>query len=248
MRQLILFALLVVLLATPGKARAQSNEPGLVLRLSRDFGYGGRNNEIQGRFSMRAETSPSVVRVDFYIDDQLVHSQDTSPYRFNFNTNDFSPGTHRLYAIGETNSGAMLRSVEFTRVFLTASGARAATIGLVVPLLVILAALGAASALLPRLLWRNQQHRPGNYGMAGGAICNHCGKPFARNSWMPNLVVGKLARCPHCGKWSLAARAHPDRLETAEAELALMEQSGQASAQDSKESLRRQIDDSQYES
>jgi hypothetical protein len=33
----------------------------------------------------------------------------------------------------------------------------------------------------------------------------------------PNLVAGKLIRCPHCGKWSLQPRASQDLLEQAEA-------------------------------
>lgn len=86
----------------------------------------------------------------------------------------------------------------------------------------------------------------GNYGPAGGAICPHCGRTFARQLLSPNLVVGKLSRCPHCGKWSVVAAASASALAAADAA-----QRGPAEATDAplspEEKLRRQIENSKYE-
>jgi hypothetical protein len=53
-------------------------------------------------------------------------------------------------------------------------------------------------------------HEPGqrrSYGVAGGVVCRSCGLPFARNALDLNMVVGKLVRCPHCGKWAVLPAA-----------------------------------------
>ncbi len=90
----------------------------------------------------------------------------------------------------------------------------------------------------------------GRYGPAGGAICPRCGQIFARQLLSPNLVTGKLSRCPHCGKWSIVAAASPTVLAAAEA--AQRGPAGEpAEATDAppnpEEKLRRQIEDSKYE-
>ena len=44
---------------------AQTEE--LILKMSRDFGYGGFNNDIQGLFSMKVTGPADIVRVIFFI-------------------------------------------------------------------------------------------------------------------------------------------------------------------------------------
>ncbi len=84
------------------------------------------------------------------------------------------------------------------------------------------------------------------YGAAGAAICPGCKRAFARNFLSPNLVMGKLCRCPHCGKWSIVQRATAAELATAEAaDRAASEPAAPALSEE--ERLRRQIDASKYE-
>ena len=40
---------------------------------------------------------------------------------------------------------------------------------------------------------------PGQDGVAGGAICPRCELPYSRKTFSPNLLIGRLERCPHCG-------------------------------------------------
>ena len=84
------------------------------------------------------------------------------------------------------------------------------------------------------------------YGPAGGAICPKCGRPFARNLLSPNLLAGKLSRCPHCGKWSVVSRATPAALAAVEAASSASTPSPAADLSP-EEKLRRQIDESRYE-
>ncbi len=85
-----------------------------------------------------------------------------------------------------------------------------------------------------------------SYGLAGGAICARCGRAFARQALSPNLIVGKLSRCPHCGKWSIAPRATPAALAAAEAAHKPASEPTE-SVPSGEERLRRQIEASKYE-
>jgi hypothetical protein len=59
---------------------------------------------------------------------------------------------------------------------------------------------------------------PQNYGIAGGAICPKCHRPFALSLFMLKLGIGtRFTRCPHCGKWSFVQRQGLAELRAAEA-------------------------------
>ncbi len=91
----------------------------------------------------------------------------------------------------------------------------------------------------------------GSYGPAGAAVCSRCGLPFARSVLSVNLLTGKLARCPHCGKWQVAGMAGREALAAAEARLKGGAPDGETAAGEAElspeERLRRQIEDSKYE-
>jgi hypothetical protein len=60
------------------------------------------------------------------------------------------------------------------------------------------------------------------------------------------LLVGKLQRCPHCGKWAIVRRASPPELEAAEARWS-QESTGTIETQSEEERLRGMIDESRFE-
>ena len=62
MKKLVALLIALVLLALPTGALALQD--ALELRLSRDWGYGGFNNDIQGRFSYRTEGPDTLERVE----------------------------------------------------------------------------------------------------------------------------------------------------------------------------------------
>ena len=250
MKKLVPLLMILLLLALPGTALAQGEQDTLTLRLTRDFGYGGFNNDIEGTFSYRAEGPATLDRVEFYLDDEVIGEVAEAPFNFQFRTGDYPPGEHVLYAIGYTSDGQALRSNQFARTFLTIEQARVATAGLVIPIVVGVAAVGALSYLISSLMVKRGKSPviPGQYGIAGGAVCKQCGLPFPRTMWMPNMLVGKLARCPHCGKVAIVPRASKQQLEEAEARLLAQDQgSGAQSGENAADRLRRQIDDSRYD-
>ena len=89
---------------------------------------------------------------------------------------------------------------------------------------------------------------PRNYGVAGGAICPRCGRPFARHLFAPKMLLGKLERCPYCGKWSIVRAASRQQLAAAEAAELQQAASGQPmSAQFDQDQLRHDLEDSRFQ-
>jgi hypothetical protein len=170
-----------------------------------------------------------------------------------FHTDNFPPGSHAMVALGYTEGGQELRSNEIRTRFLSSQEAGQATTRLIVTLLGGILALMALSALVSSLLFRRKAPTlapgsPRNYGLAGGAICSRCGRPFARHLWAPNMLLGKLERCPHCGKWGILQAASRAELAAAEAaELQEIATPEQASAMSEHDPLQRDLEDSRFQ-
>ncbi|MCW5860319.1 MAG: hypothetical protein KIS63_18655, partial [Caldilineales bacterium] len=117
MPRFLLALLLSLLLVAPVSGQATE----LTLSLSRDWGYGGFNGRIQGTFSFHVKGPEDLVAVQFFIDDQLVGADAQSPWRYQFNTDAFALGPHRLHASGQTASGKQLTSNVVESVFVAES-------------------------------------------------------------------------------------------------------------------------------
>ncbi len=117
------------------------------------------------------------------------------------------------------------------------------TLELVLVGIIVLVVVGRRLFLLAG---QKQAGEASGYGLSGGAVCLRCGRAFARHPLSPNLIAGKLSRCPHCGKWSIVPRATPAALIAAEAaHRTASETPGAALSEE--ERLRRQIEASKYE-
>ncbi|UYN90758.1 MAG: hypothetical protein KIT08_05850 [Anaerolineales bacterium] len=237
---LIFAATALFLVVTP--ARAQ--ETGLILSMSRDFGYAGFGSDIEGLFSLRASGPSDLQRVDFYIEDELIGSVAEEPYRVQFTTKDYEPGERTMYALGYLSDGSQLRSNEFTRIFLSAEQARGKMLELVFPILGIVLVVTLVTTVVPALFGRGKPVR-GKYGMSGGAVCPKCDLPFPLRFFSFNMGARKFERCPHCGKWSMVRRASKEDLAAAEARWAALDAPGQPAPRDSRQD--EQIDNSRYE-
>jgi hypothetical protein len=208
--------ILCMFMFLPVAINAQELEEPLVLGLSKDYGYAAAG-QIQGSFSLKVRSPNDLERVDFYIDDQLVHSATQPPFQFKFNTAEYSIGEHTFFAVGFRSDNSMFSSSEFSREFISADDAWKKVGKLVGPVFVIIgivALLGVSGGVL---LSREKVFQFGEYGIAGAAVCPRCRLPYTRNILAPNLIVGKLQRCPHCGKWAIVTRASVSDLEIAEA-------------------------------
>ena len=242
---LIVTMVLSLLLTLP--AGAQEESPQLEVKLNRDFGYGGFG-EIQGTFTIRAQGPDNLQSVRFYLNEILLGEDSEAPFAVQFNTDNYPSGVTTFSAVGVLNDGSEIGSNEINTKILSNEESKDRTMGLVGPILGIVAVAIALGAVIPALLGKKGKVGPiGQYGMAGGTICPRCEFPFSRNTLSPNLVVGKLERCPHCGKWSIRPRASQADLAAAEDRLRAAQDETTTIQTDPKDSLRRALDDSRYD-
>ncbi len=239
----LLIATLVSLLAVTA-AYAQTAE--LTLRMSRDFGYGGFNNDIQGLFSMKVTGPADLARVVFYIDSTAIGEVTQAPFNLQFNTDNYPLGQHELYAVGYSSNGQQYQSNVIISNFVPASEGTKA----VIPILVVVFGAILLSFIVPLLMGRGKtQNLPfgaeRKYGLGGG-ICPKCRRPFALPLFSLNLGLSKLARCPYCGKWSAVRIQSLAKLR--EAEQAELEW-GRADVveETEEEKLRKSLNDSKYQ-
>ncbi len=245
---LIILSLLVLL---PGQTALAQEEQELTLSLSRDFGYGGMGNDIQGLFSMHAKGPDSLVRVEFFIDGELMAEDAESPFAFQFSTDNYPLGLHTLTAIGYTTDGQELPSREITVEFVSADEGWQAAGKILVPVLILVGISTIGAFVLPFISGKKRGSTPPGeqrrYGVAGGAICPRCKRPFSLNFLAPNMLVGKLDRCPHCGKYGIMrARSLTDLRAAEAAELQTAQAQSQMPEESEEERLRKELDDSKF--
>ena len=240
----ILIVCLVVLLTYSVVFASQEGEI-LQLALIRNFGYGGLG-KIQGSFTLRIKDPPAdLTEVSFFMDGELIEVVSESPFLVKFHTGDFEDGVHQMSATGILEDGSTLGSNTVTKTFLSSGAAWSETEHILVPLLVGVGVLTLLGLGGPFLMGRKKAFVLGKYGLAGGAICSRCSLPFSRPYLAPNLMVGKLVRCPHCGKVSILPQASPARLQEAEKRYA--GESGSPIASAREDDIKKMIEDSRFE-
>lgn len=239
----VILALILALLFTT-IVSAQTEEPELDIRMVRNFGYGGFSGDIQGTFTIHVSGPDDLVEVHFYLDDILLGTDSEPKFALQFKTDNYEVGIHRIYAVGFLADGTELRTTEVTREFVSEQD----TMKFVIPLLGIILAVSLIGVVGPVLMGRKKGIvTVGQYGAAGGAVCRRCGFPFSRSILGLNLVVGRLERCPHCGKWAVARRAFPAELAAAEERYHAAQQETGTVEVDQEDSLRRSLEDSRFD-
>jgi len=217
----ILTALILMVILSLGIAHSvEAQNEDLILRLSRDFGYGGLNNDIQGLFSMKVSGPDDLERVVFYIDTNIIGEVAKSPFYLQFTTDDYPLGQHNLHAIGFSSNGKEYTSNVINCNFVTASEGTKAGLKIAIPMLAIVFGAILISFVVPMLMGRgkNKDFPLGgerNYRFGGG-ICPKCKRPFALPLFSMNLGLAKLGICPYCGKWSVVRIQPIQKLRAAE--------------------------------
>ena len=227
----------------------------IIIKFSRDFGYSSiGTNEIQGLFSISVSSVSKIKSVVYYIDDEILGEVLSEPYKFQFSTDVYPEGQHKIYAQVESETGEILRSQEIATTFISAEASRAGTIKLIVPILGLTLLVSILAFVIPAATRKKKGGLPlgtqRKYGSAGGAICSKCKRPFERHIMSPNLLVGKLEICPHCGKWGIYRSLPLDTLRKSEKD-ELKRSNKITSFGDSSEKgdeiLRKKLEDSRFD-
>ena len=248
MRRIRFAGLLAILLSltTVFSAIAQAGE--LTLRMSRDWGYGGFNGDIEGLFSMHVTGPAGLARVEFYIDNTKIGQVTQVPFNLQFNTDNYPLGSHQLYAIGYSAGGQEYRSNIIIGNFVP----KQSTLKFILPVLGIVLVAILLSTLVPFLAGRGQRTSiplgsERNYGVGGGGICPNCHRPFVLPLISAHLGFSKLAICPFCGKWNLVQVESINKLREAEKAEVEWSKPEKPSEPSEEEKLRKEMDDSKYQ-
>jgi hypothetical protein len=244
----LLLLFLFILVLQPAHALAQEEDGALTLEVRRIFGF-RLANRIQGRYKFVVSGPDDLERVEILVDGEVQYEIAEEPFTYEFSTSDFTPGLRTFKAVGYTDTGAILQSPEGAYSVLSAEEAQEGLTKYVIPLIVgifvIVGLVGFVSSLITR---KRGQYRIGEYGPAGGAVCNRCGMPFSRHVLSPNLVVGKLERCPNCGAVAIVRRGSPVELREAEKRLLADLHAGRSDrVEDEGKRLKRMIEDSRFD-
>ncbi len=236
------FSLLACFLLVP-LALAQAEQ--LNLSLSRDFGYGGFDGDIQGLFSMSASGPKDLNRVVFYIDTTSIGQASQAPFRIQFNTDNYPLGRHTLSAAGYSSGGQEYRSNVITANFVPASQ----SMKVVLPILGIILGVVLISAIISIVTGRKVRNlapgSPRQYPI-GGAVCPRCRRPFAFHLISMHVMGSKFDRCPYCGKWSFLRGASQADLRAAE-QAELEGAGGKVPETSDDDKLKKELDDSKYQ-
>jgi Bacterial Ig domain len=244
---ILLAFILCLLFSIPTLAQSE----GLKLTMSRDWGYGGFNNEIQGLFSMHVSGPEDLIKVEFYIDDLKIGEDNEAPFAFQFTTDTYPLGVHSLYASGTTSGNQTLHSNVIQAKFVSPSEGTDAAIKIAGPILGIVLLAILLSVGVPLIITRGKKEilplgEERNYGIRGGGICPKCHRPFVLHLWGMNLGLSKFDRCPYCGKWSVVRAQSIEKLREAE-KVELEWAKAEIPQIPEDEKLRKEMDDSKYQ-
>ena len=228
--------------------------PELQIGLRRDFGYASGTGKIQGTFTISASGPTDLKRVIFYLDGQPMGEVQQAPFSLRFSTDSYDLGEHTFSASGYTSRGEC-ESNSIVAVFVTAKEGWEAGLKILVPMLglvfgvmvIMIVATVFSSGLTGKHLKDLPPGAERKYGLAGGGICPRCKRPFGRHFLSPNLVVGKLERCPYCGKVSVVAARSMSELRAAEAAEVSAAGAAPTNGASPDENIRKELDDSRYQ-
>lgn len=230
--------LLATIQASLAHGQADTEE-SLTLSLRRNFGY-SLGGQMQGTYTIRVEGPDDLQSVTFLLDGEVIGEDLVAPFSLAFNTRDYSEGIHRFGAVAHTEDGAQLQAATLSRQFVATSAVTIAVLAVVV--------LAIAFRVGSYVIARRAGSRGATFGYLGGAVCPNCGRAFGIHWWSLRLGLGRLDRCPNCGKWNMVRRASAEALVAAEDRQGekYRGQDNPGSSSDG-EALRRRIEESRYD-
>ncbi len=219
----------------------------LTLKISRDWGYGGFNSDIQGLFTLRVTGPTDLTKVTYYIDQTVLGEVTQSPFSLQFSTDNYPLGWHDLTAIGLSSSGQEYRSNAIRAEFVPAKS----VVRTLFPILGVIFAILVLSAVGPLVVMRRKKATlpagaERQYGIRGGAICPRCQRPFPLPIFAANLGFSKLTACPYCGKVGLMRVQPLEKLRAAE-RAELEGQKAHVPEESEDEKLKKELNDSKFQ-
>ncbi len=129
-----MFAVMIVTLV-PAK-------PSIDFTFRKDNGY-GVGNSIGGLWTVEATVSSDVQYVEFFLDGQLVQNDTSAPFSWQFDTSNYSPGSHAIKAVAY-DSADDTAFLQVERNFEQTPTQTVTTLIIIVAVAIVVAAVGFA--------------------------------------------------------------------------------------------------------
>jgi hypothetical protein len=197
---------------------------------------------MQGAFTIQVDGPPTLSRVEFLLDGEVIGEDASAPFSLKFNTRDYPEGIHIFSATGYAGEGEQLQSATLSRQFVATSSVTV----IVIAIVALVIAFRVGSYFLAR---RSSGSRAAGtaYGFLGGAICPNCGRAFGVHWWSLRLGLSRYDRCPHCRKWNMVQRAPTHALAEAEERFEITHGNGESEARSEEEAFRQRLEDSKFD-
>jgi Bacterial Ig domain len=245
--------LILLMLALPSPALAQAAEYRLQAR--RNWGYGAGAN-VRGNFSLTVSgAEENIQSVSYWMDGEEIYTTSEAPFKYSYKTSQYSDGWHDLSAVVTKKDGTQVTTPVVRLNYLSAEQESGSMQRLLIPLfggimLAMAIGVGVQYLAMRRGSKTLVAGAPRSYGIMGGAICPHCGRPYPRHIWGINIsIAGKLDRCDFCGKWAVVKARSPQELaaaEQAERDALAASDESMGSPQNEEERTRKLLDESKY--
>ena len=117
-------------------------KPSIDLGFEKNNGYGMGDN-IGGLWTVSAHVSSDVAYVEFYLDGQLQLNDTSTPFSWQFDTSNYSPGSHAIKAVAYDSLGET-SFLQVERNFQETSTETITTIIIAIVIAIIVVAIGFA--------------------------------------------------------------------------------------------------------
>jgi hypothetical protein len=117
-------------------AGAVAAAPSLSLSFYKDNGY-GLGDDMQGQWTINTAVSSDVVRVEFYLDNQLQKNATAAPFNWSFNTANYTEAQHTFRVVAYDSAGATAETEKQSNFVGFPVGFVAAIIGIIVAVTVV---------------------------------------------------------------------------------------------------------------
>ncbi len=117
-------------------------KPSIDLGFEKNNGYGMGNN-IGGLWTVTAHVSPEVEYVQFHLDGQLQLNDTSAPFSWQFDTSNYSPGSHAIKAAAYDSLGDTA-FLQVERNFQETSTETVTGIIIAIVIAIVIAAIGLA--------------------------------------------------------------------------------------------------------
>jgi uncharacterized C2H2 Zn-finger protein len=181
----ILAAFLLISMLTLVFITKVSAEPTISLSINRIGPGANIGSDMNGMFTVSAQVSSDVARVEFYLNGTLQANDTTAPFSWTADSNDYPLGSYNITGVAFDSTGHQA-VYSFNENFIEMP------MWTIIPLIVLLIVIFLGLPIF--YIWYSRK----GYDTTK---CPKCGYDYAQKILFVHIGPSNLKRCPNCGKF-----------------------------------------------